>query len=136
VGKTESDILAGQIGLIMSNEDRLRSLRVLSITFLEDEMSLEVRALITSEAGDEADISLADQLRFKRHEVVTDPFESVWRLAGELQGTDLQIMEYVFGYNNKPQLTVQAIADKLNLTLSYVIEVRNRLSLRLRDLQQ
>lgn len=65
---SEEQILTEQSGNDIHIQERLRSLTLLSITFLEDEMALDVRALITSEAGEQAEISLANQIRFKRTE--------------------------------------------------------------------
>ena len=68
IRKSEEQIILEQTGNFLSLDERLRSLTLLSITYLEEEGALDVRALITSEAGDSADISLANQIRLKRVE--------------------------------------------------------------------
>ena len=99
VRKSEENILREQAASTIVQRDRLRSLTLLSIDYLEDEAVLDVRALVTSELGEQADISLANQIRFKRGEEITDPAQGVWNLAQELLGTDLQIMEYLYAFN-------------------------------------
>lgn len=68
ISKSEEQIRLEQSSLTLPPDERLRSLTLLSIDYLEEEGALDVRALITSEAGDSADISLANQIRFKRAE--------------------------------------------------------------------
>lgn len=136
VRKSEEQIIVEQTGKPFLIEDRLRSLTLLSIDFLEDEGALDVRVLVTSEAGESADISLANQIRFKRNEDIYDPSESLLKLSQELIGTDRLILEYLFGFNNKPLLSTEELASKLGLPEKYIIDLRNKFSVRLKELQQ
>lgn len=68
ISLSERQIILEQEATDITPEERLRSLTLLSIEYLEPEGVLEVRALIISEAGEEADISLANQIRIKRTE--------------------------------------------------------------------
>ena len=68
IRRSEEQIIQEQTGKNIRLDEKLKSLTLLSITYLEDEGTLDVRALITSEAGDTADISLANQIRVKRSE--------------------------------------------------------------------
>jgi hypothetical protein len=66
---SEEQIIKEQLGMSLGTQERLRSLILISIDYIEGEEVLDVRALITSESGDQAEISLANQLRIKRNEV-------------------------------------------------------------------
>lgn len=68
ISLSERQIILEQAATDISPEERLKSLTLLSIEYLEDEGCLEVRALIVSEAGEQSDISLANQIRIKRTE--------------------------------------------------------------------
>ncbi len=68
ISKSNEQIKVEQAGTNIPLGDKLHSLTLLSITYLEDESALDVRALVVSEAGETADISLANQIRFKRME--------------------------------------------------------------------
>lgn len=68
IRKSEELIKNEQATKSLPISERLHSLTLLSITYLEEEAALDVRALVISEEGDEADISLANQIRFKRME--------------------------------------------------------------------
>lgn len=135
VRKSEQQIILEQSGNEFPIQDRLRSLTLLSVDYIESEGALDVRVLVTSEAGEQADISMGNQIRFKRGERLYDPAESLYRLSQELQGTYLTIFEYLYGYNGKPLLTVSEIAKLMNSTEQFIIELRNRYSVRLKELQ-
>lgn len=135
VRKSEEQILREQAGNPIRAADRLRSLTLLSIDYLPAEAALDVRVLVTSELGEQADISMANQLRFKRDEELYDPKESLFRLHESLNGINKTVMEYLYAYNGRPMLTVQQIAVKLGVTEAFVIELRNRYSVRLKELQ-
>lgn len=68
ITKSERQIKAEQATQSIPEDERLYSLTLISIDYLEDESALDVRALIISESGERADISLANQIRFKRTE--------------------------------------------------------------------
>lgn len=135
IRKSEEQILSEQAVMPMDTQDRLRSLTLLSIDYLPDEAALDARVLVTSAAGERAEISLANQIRFKRHEYIYDPKSSLYKLHQSLNGIERDIMEYLYAYNGKPLLSVTEIANKFGVTEQYVIEVRNRLSIRLKELQ-
>jgi hypothetical protein len=135
VNKSQEQILIEQMGNPIGIQDRLRSLTLLSIDYLPDESALDVRVLVTSEAGDSADISMANQLRFKRDEEIYDPAESLYRLSQELNGVYKLVMEYLYAYNGKKMLSTSDIAIKLGVTEQFVIDLRNRFSVRLKELQ-
>lgn len=67
ISLSERQIILEQSATDISPEERLRSLTLLSIDYYEDEGKLDIRALVVSETGEESDISLANQIRFKRN---------------------------------------------------------------------
>ena len=135
INKSQDQILIEQMGNPIGIQDRLRSLTLLSIDYLPDESALDVRALVTSEAGDSANFSMANQLRFKRDEDIYDPGEGLFRLHEELSGVYRTVMEYLYAYNGKRMLSTTDISVKLGVTEQFVIELRNRFSIRLKELQ-
>jgi len=135
IRKSEEQIITEQTGKPFPIDDQLRSLTLLSIDFLEDEGALDIRVLVVSEAGESQDISLANQIRFKRKELVYDPNESLLKLSQELMGTDRLIFNYLYGYDGKPQMSVTEVATRLNLPERYVIDLRNKFSVRLKEIQ-
>ena len=68
ISKSTQQIILEQSATDISPEDRLKMMTLLSIDYIESEGVLEVRVLVTSEAGEKADISLANQIRIKRTE--------------------------------------------------------------------
>lgn len=68
IRNSEEQILMEQMNKPITDQERLRSLTLIAITYLEEEGSLDVRVLVTSDAGESQDISLANQLRIKRTE--------------------------------------------------------------------
>lgn len=69
ISASEGLIKTEQAATDILPDERLASLTLLGIEYIEDESRLDVRALIVSEVGDQADISLADQIRIKRTDV-------------------------------------------------------------------
>ena len=69
ISASERQIIVEQSASDIHPSERLQSLTLMSIEYLEDEGVLEVRALVTSEIGEESDISLANQIRIKRTEL-------------------------------------------------------------------
>ena len=135
VRKSETQILEEQITLDIPSRDRLRALTLLSIDYIPDEGALEVRVLVTADNGEAADISLANQIRLKRGEGILDPTESLRKLHESLNGVYKTIMEMLYGYNGQQMLTVPEISVKLSAPESFIIEVRNSLSVRLKEIQ-
>lgn len=136
IKRSEEQILLEQAAMDIAPYERLRSLTLLSIDYLPDEGALDVRALVVSEVGDRADISLANQIRFKRHEEVTDEAGALWKLFQELSGVERQIAEYVFGYNDKPILPVSEVGKILGVSTAFVVDTRSKLTLRRKELQK
>jgi hypothetical protein len=68
IAKSTQNIILEQAATDIVPEERLKSMTLLSITYIESEGCLDVRVLVVSEAGDRADISLANQIRIKRTE--------------------------------------------------------------------
>ena len=57
--------------------------------------------------------------------------ENLVLLHAELFGQDKEVMEYLYGMNGKPQLEGAAIAKKLNISPSMVVQIKNRIASRL-----
>jgi len=68
IAKSTQNIILEQAATDIVPEERLKSMTLLSITYIEAEGCLDVRVLVVSEAGEKADISLANQIRIKRTE--------------------------------------------------------------------
>lgn len=61
----------------------------------------------------------------------SDLDENLVLLHAELFGTDKEVMEYLYGMEGKPELSNNEIAQKLNISPSMVVQIKNKIAKRL-----
>ena len=54
-------------------------------------------------------------------------------LHAELSGNEREVMEYLYGFNDKPLLSPSEIALKLNMSNSMITQIKNKLAKRLKE---
>lgn len=62
----------------------------------------------------------------------TEVDDAIVLLAAELQGQEKEVVEYLYGLNGKPKLQNNEIADKLHISPSMIVVIKNKLANRLR----
>lgn len=116
-----------------------------AISYLEDTLGREPKS---EEIADYMKIPVKEvKLLAKelRKDLGTDPqyvamnpigstdLDIIYMLQAELRGIDLQVLNYLFGLDGNPKLTLKEIADKLAISVSRVVQIKTKLANRLRN---
>lgn len=63
----------------------------------------------------------------------TEVDDAIVLLAAELHGQEKEVVEYIYGLNGKPKLQNNEIADRLHISPSMIVVIKNKLAQRLKS---